>query len=86
MHFYPAVFNWSSALCLCIPSYLLVKSLFDTMAVTTAFVASIFASNLIGADANAFLSAGAGGTARVSMEAVTGAPATVVALLTCSTP
>jgi hypothetical protein len=41
------------------------------MAVTTAFVASIFASNLIGTDANAFLSAGAGGTARVSLEAVT---------------
>jgi hypothetical protein len=42
------------------------------MAVTTAFVASVVAANLIGSvDANAFLSAGAGGTARVSVDAVT---------------
>jgi hypothetical protein len=42
------------------------------MAVTTAFVVSVVAANLIGtSDANAFLSAGAGGTSRISAEAVT---------------
>jgi len=42
------------------------------MAVTTAFIASVVAANLVGsADANAFLSAGAGGTSRISAEAVT---------------
>jgi len=41
------------------------------MAVTTAFVASIVAANLIGSvDGNAFLSAGAGGNARISADAV----------------
>ena len=53
-------------------SYLFVKFLFDTMAVTTALVASVFAVNLMGSvDANAFLSAGAGGSARISSDAVT---------------
>jgi hypothetical protein len=41
------------------------------MAVTTALVASVIAANLMGpVDANAFLSAGAGGNARISADAV----------------